>query len=188
VGAGDLGEPKIVCGPPRGTRASALIPAAIGLSIIVVFWLPVLVPWLLGAADTPSMETAFIVAAAIVTLFPIAFAAAAFRLWGRTLVAYEQALEIRIRRKRTLVRYSEIRACDLDRDESWHFPENSLAYPGLRMKPKRVRVRLRLRGRDDIELRSAGWDADGLEQIALYVRSRLRRLEPEGPPGRPAGA
>lgn len=183
----DLGEPKIVCGPPRGTKASALIPAAMGLSIIVVFWLPVLVPWLLGAADTPSMGTAFIVAAAIITLFPIAFAAAAFRLWGRTLVAYERALEIKVRRNCTLVRYSEIRACDLDRDEALHFPGNSLLYPGT-MKPKRVKVRLRLRGRDDIELRSAGWDADGLEQVALYVRSRLRCLDPEDPSGRRAGA
>jgi len=187
VEADDLGEPKIVCGPPRGTRASALIPGAMFLCIVVMFWGPMLVPWLLGAADAPSMETASIVAATIVTLFPIAFAVAAFRLWGRTLVAYEQALEIRIRRKRTLVRYSEIRACDFDRDESWHFPENSLLYPGT-MKPKRVKVRLRLRRREDIELRSAGWDVDGLAQVALYIRSRVRRLGPEGPPGRRADA
>lgn len=184
---GDLGKPKATCGPPRGTKASALIPGAMGLFIIVAFWLPVFVYWLLGTADRPFMETAFIVAAAIITPLPIAFAAAAFRLWGRTLVAYEKALEIRIRRRRTLVRYSEIRACDLERDESLRFPENSLLYSGT-MKPKRVKVTLRLRGRDDIEFRSAGWDVDGLEQVALYVRSRLRRLDSEGPPGRRADA
>ncbi len=177
----DLGEPKVTCGPPRGTKTSALIPGVMGL-LLLAFWLLPLVRWLLSGADTLFMDTGGVVVGVIITFVALVSSAAAFRLWGRTLVAYENALEIRIRRKCTLVRYSEVRACDLDRDESCHLPENSLSYP-IRTKPKRVKVRLRLRGREDIELRSAGWDVDGLERVALYVRSRLRRLNPERPPG-----
>lgn len=176
----DLGEPRVACGPPPGTKASALVPGVMAV-LFLTFSLAPFISWLLQGAATPFDDAGFVAGGLVLSVFSGAFSAAAFRLWGRALVAYQNGVVIRVRSRNTVVLFSEVEACDLVRDKSLRFPENSLLY-SLWMKTKRVRVRLRVRGGKDIDLSSAGWDPDGLEKVALYVRSRLRRPDPQRPP------
>jgi hypothetical protein len=144
------------------------------------FSLVLFVSWLLQGATTPFDEAGTVAVGLVLSAFFGASSAAGFRLWGRSLVAYENGVVVRVRSGETIVLFSELKACDMDKDETLRFPENSLLF-SRRIKPKRIQVKLRVRGREDVDLRSAEWDVDGLEKVALYVRSRLRRLDPQRP-------